>query len=186
MGLVAALVVGVVLVATYLTWTAGRLDRLHLRADAAAAVLEAQLTRRASAAALVAAGGVLPSGPAARLAEVAGAALRCTGLGPDREEAESALSRALRDAAVACPQAFAPSAPAAADLTTAAVKVSLSRRFHADAVTGALSVRRRRIPRLLHLAGSAPWPSYFEIDDTVLGAVTQSPASDPAGGATVG
>ena len=39
----------VVLVGLYLSWTAGRLDRLHARIDAARAGLDAQLLRRASA-----------------------------------------------------------------------------------------------------------------------------------------
>ena len=49
-------VVGVVtvvaLVATYLTWLAGRVDRLHARAGAASRALDAHLVRRAAAAVL--------------------------------------------------------------------------------------------------------------------------------------
>ncbi|MCW2613378.1 MAG: rane protein, partial [Frankiales bacterium] len=40
-------VVVVVLVAMYVSWTAGRLDRLHARVDAAAAALDAAVVRRA-------------------------------------------------------------------------------------------------------------------------------------------
>ena len=39
----------------YVTWTAGRLDRLHARVDASWAALDAQLVRRAAAARAVAA-----------------------------------------------------------------------------------------------------------------------------------
>ncbi|MCW2667162.1 MAG: hypothetical protein JWN57_2124, partial [Frankiales bacterium] len=48
----------VVVLALYVTWTAGRLDRLHARVDAAWAALDAQLVRRAAAARAVA--GCLP------------------------------------------------------------------------------------------------------------------------------
>ena len=43
-------VVGLVaLLATYVTWLAGRIDRLHARSAAARVALEAQLVRRATA-----------------------------------------------------------------------------------------------------------------------------------------
>ena len=51
-------VVGVVavvaLLSAYLTWTARRVDRLHVRGQAAARALDAHLLRRAAAAAVVA------------------------------------------------------------------------------------------------------------------------------------
>ncbi len=43
----------------YLSWTAGRLDRLYARIDAARAALDAQLLRRASVAQELATSGVL-------------------------------------------------------------------------------------------------------------------------------
>src|SRR4051812_27880205 len=43
-------VVAVVLIATYVTWTASRVDRLHARAAAAQSALDAHLVRRAAAA----------------------------------------------------------------------------------------------------------------------------------------
>ncbi|CAA9348579.1 MAG: FIG019327: membrane domain, partial [uncultured Frankineae bacterium] len=50
-----------VLAVLYVSWTAGRLDRLHARVDAAWAALDAALVRRAAAARAVAAG--LAPGP---------------------------------------------------------------------------------------------------------------------------
>lgn len=38
-------VVALILIGVYLSWTAGRLDRLHSRIDAARAALDAQLLR---------------------------------------------------------------------------------------------------------------------------------------------
>ena len=47
-----------VLFGVYLSWTAGRIDRLHARVEAARAVLDAQLLRRSGAALDVATGGL--------------------------------------------------------------------------------------------------------------------------------
>src|SRR6476661_603864 len=84
-----------VLLAAYATWTAGRLDRLHARVDAAWAALDAQLVRRAAAAReLVPA---LPDPDSA--AALDAAAARALEAGPDgREEVENDLSRVLKTA----------------------------------------------------------------------------------------
>ena len=137
----------------YSTWTARRLDRLHARVDAATAALDRQLRYRAEAA--------LAFAPAARgsagrdLAVAATAALAVSGLGHDREAAESAVSRALQSA-------HADVDGALADVMTRAV---FARRFHNDAVRDALTVRKRRIVRWFHLAGTARLPSFFEMDE---------------------
>ena len=137
----------------YSLWTARRLDRLHARVDAATAALDRQLRHRAEAA-LAAGGG---RGAAGRdLTEAATAALATSGLGHDREAVESALSRVL--------QSSADVDGALADAMTRAV---FARRFHNDAVRDALTVRRRRIVRWFHLAGTARLPSFFEMDEAV-------------------
>lgn len=175
-------VVAIVVVATglYAHWAARRLDRLHRRLDAAAAALDEQLRARADAAAALdeqlrtgvgarlAPAAVQLSGPAREtLAAAAAAARLTTGLGHDREAVESALSRALYDVVLALPTGPALPAPAAA-VVDAHLRASFARSFHNDAVRDALVVRRRRIVRLLHLAGHAPRPAYFEIDDAPL------------------
>ena len=53
-----------------------------------------------------------------------------------------------------------------AELETAVGRVELARRFHNDAVRAARTVRRQRVVRALRLAGHAPLPETFEIDDT--------------------
>jgi hypothetical protein len=45
-------------------------------------------------------------------------------------------------------------------------KVMLARRFHATAVEDTTALRRKRPVRWFRLAGSAPFPAYFDIDDT--------------------
>ncbi len=86
---VALLAIGV-----YLSWTAGRLDRLHARIDAARAALDAQLLRRASVAQELATAGVLDPAASIVLYEAAHAARQADE--EAREVAESELSQALR------------------------------------------------------------------------------------------
>lgn len=155
-----ALVVVLVLLCAYVTWTAGRIDRLHARVDAAWAALDAQLVRRASAArALVP--HVRDGAAAAALDELAHIALAAGE--PGRETVENDLSRVLRGAV----GALAPGADRE-ELRTAASRVALARSFHNAAVKDTRTLRWRRLPRLLRLAGHRRMPTYFEIDDTSL------------------
>lgn len=126
----------------YSAWTAGRLDRLHARLDAARSALDAQLRERATVALTI-----------PRLRDAAGRALDMPGLGPDREQVENALSRELRGVRPTD------------ELNEVVTRAGFARAFHNDAVRDALALRRRWIVRLLHLAGHAPHPTYFEIDD---------------------
>jgi hypothetical protein len=111
----------------------------------------------------------------AALAQAALVAAEARGLGHDREMVENALSRALRDtvAAGGCEER------ALQHVGDAVMRASFARQFHNDAVRDALVVRRRRIVRFLHLAGSAPLPAYFEIDDGPVAIVTGGQAHAP-------
>jgi hypothetical protein len=146
----------------YLSWTAGRLDRLHARVDAAWAALDAQLVRRAAAARAVAAH--LDDPVTARaLEEAAATALEASAEG--REMLENDLSRALKAALPVLVHDAAGEA-ALAELETASTRVGLARSFHNAAVRDTRGLRFRRIPRALRLAGRRAMPQYFEIDDT--------------------
>ena len=148
----------------YVTWTAGRLDRLHARVDASWAALDAQLVRRAAAARAVAAH--LEDDVAARaLDEAASAAL--DGTVDHREALENDLSRALKAALPLLVHDDAGEA-ARAELETASTRVGLARSFHNAAVKDTRSIRLRRLPRALRLAGHRSLPQYFEIDDTAI------------------
>jgi len=137
----------------YSTWTARRLDRLHARVDAARAALDRQLRYRAEAA--VSFAPAARSAAARELATAGTEALAVSGLGHDREAAESALSRAL--------QAVGDEVDTA--LADVMMRTVFARRFHNDAVRDALTVRRRRIVRWFHLAGTARLPAFFEMDE---------------------
>jgi hypothetical protein len=165
-----------ILVGVYVSWRAGRLDRLHARVDGARAALDAALVRRSSVALELAACGLLD--PATSLL-LAGAAHDARASGEPTERTESDLTRALR-ASVGQPGFRAALAARGrgdellAELEEAAHQVLLARRFYNDAVAVTLSARRRWLVRLLRLAGGAPLPEFFEIDDTV-------PAGDVGG-----
>jgi 8-oxo-dGTP pyrophosphatase MutT (NUDIX family) len=146
--------------------TANRLDRLHVRGDQARHALEATLARRSVVARSVAtsiAGSA--AGPAAveqarGLSALADRAERADWAG--RETAENQLAAALSaiDIALLPPQLVA-------ELADAEARVLIARRFHNDAVRDTLALRTRRPVRLLHLGGTAPLPTYFEIAERV-------------------
>jgi hypothetical protein len=148
-------VVGVVMLAgTYLTWVAARVDRLHARAAAASAALDAHLVRRAVAASTLGEAGQLPT-----LTYAARVALDAPP--GERETAENDLTRQLRAVAV-------PDGQIMADLVAASRRVALARQVHTDVVRDALAVRRRPLVRLLGLARRHPRPAYFDVDDPSL------------------
>lgn len=142
------------LVGPWLLGTANRLDRLHVRTDAAWAALDAVLARRAVLVRVVAAG--LPEPHRGQLRAAADRAERAPRA--DREAAENELGNLLADLdRTALPGELA------AELADAEQRVVLARRVHNDAVRDTLALRRRRTVRWLRLAGTAPRPEYFEI-----------------------
>ncbi|WP_157556434.1 hypothetical protein [Herbidospora yilanensis] len=160
------LVVGVVIVLTavYISWRAGRLDRLHIRLETAHAALDAALLRRAAVSLELAGSRLLD--PATSLV-LAAAAHEARTAGPDeREHAESDLSRTLR--AVVDQETFAEKVQAPellAELDAAVAKVVYSRRFYNNAVDVTRVAQRRFLARVLRLAGHTPYPDFFDIDD---------------------
>ncbi|GLW91065.1 NUDIX hydrolase [Actinokineospora globicatena] len=156
-----------VLIGIWLVGTANRLDRLHVRTDAAWAALDAALARRAVVARAVS--GIDPgSGDHLRaLAERAERADR-----PDREPAENALTREL----ASVDRRELP-LTLVAELADAEQRVVIARRVHGDAVRDTLSLRRRRAVRWLKLAGTAPSPEYLEIAEPSLSEDVPRPAA---------
>ncbi|POM23213.1 hypothetical protein BTM25_43660 [Actinomadura rubteroloni] len=157
-----------VVLALYVSWRATRLDRLHVRVETARAALDAALVRRAAVTLELAASRLLD--PATSLLLAAAAQRARTADADAREFAESDLSRALR-AAVDQPGFAAgldgqgEDQDVLAELASAAAKVGYARSFYNDAVAQARTARRRPLVRALRLAGRAPLPGFFEIDD---------------------
>jgi len=153
-----------VLLTMWVTFTLTRLDRLHARVDAAQAALDAQLVRRAAALLHVAES---PDSGAAEEHRTYYEAVARTALNveaAERHGAENAVGRVLSDLAVSTP-GLRPDA--VAELREAAARVLIARRFYNDAVRDTRTLRTRRMPRLLHLAGRRAMPQFFDIDDTL-------------------
>jgi hypothetical protein len=156
---------------------ATRLDRLHVRTDAAWAALDAALCRRAravrglegSVALRCAADAALLAGSDSALRARSGVDLRA---GADvalwaasavREEIENELGQVL---AVLDRRGLEPAS--AGWLTDAEQRVVIARRVYNDAVRDTLALRSRRMVRWLRLAGTAAAPRYFEIAEPAL------------------
>lgn len=158
----------VVLAAVYVSWRAGRLDRLHIRLELARESLDAALMQRRAVVLELAGSRLLD--PATSLF-LAAAAHEARTAGPDeREHAESDLSRALR--AAVDQERFREKlteSPAGLELLeeldAAVTKVVYSRSFYNNAVGVTRTAQRRWLARTLRLAGHTDFPQFFEIDD---------------------
>ncbi|MGY2128124.1 hypothetical protein [Blastococcus sp. SYSU DS0617] len=171
-----AVAVVVVLLLAWAAWTLVRLRRLAGRVAQARETLEVQLRRRAGLAAELAREYPSALGPERARALAAAAADARSTTPADREAAENALGRELRDL-----PAELPGVPAAlqADLDGTCTRVALARRFYNDAVRDTQALRGRRLPRVLRLHASRPMPRFFDIDDR-LEALTTSSVGGPA------
>jgi hypothetical protein len=133
---------------------ATRLDRLHVRTDAAWAALDAALSRRALAVGALgrsaADEGYVAVNTAAEVALRAPPRIRA--------DAENELGRALAVLDLATLDAVR-----VAELADAEQRVVIARRVYNDAVRDTLALRAHRLVRWLHLAGTAPLPWYFDI-----------------------
>lgn len=154
--------------ALYCYYTAKRLDRLHARVDMAAAALDAQLRNRAVATRDFLDTGTVVETLERELRRALDEAESCSGLGHDREVMENAVSRLLADVAEEQPRLFHAPTDAAVEVHDEALRATFARRFYNDTVRDALVVRDRRTVRWLRLAGTAPHPAYFEMDDEEL------------------
>ncbi len=160
------ILVAVVLV--YLRSLAGRLDRLHVRVEAARSSLDAALADRNAAALELAASGLLDPASSLLVAEAAHDARESTR--PHRPREESDLSRALRAALedqedIQSLRRNPAGEAIISDLGAAGTRVVYARQFHNEIVRAALRLRERPVVKGLRLAGSAPWPAAFEMDD---------------------
>ncbi len=145
----------VVVLATYLTWMAGRIDRLHARTTASSDALDAALVRRAAAAIKLG-----DQSGHQELRQVGQAAIDAPD--NDREIVENELTKTVRDLP------FSADAPALVEIAAASRRVSLARHIHNDLVRDALALRRRRLVRLMGAGRKHPAPTYFDIEDPQL------------------
>lgn len=169
-----AVVVAVILLACWFTWTAGRLDRMHLRVEAAEASMRAQLHRRASVAMELAGGGLGDPASALLLMETSRSARETEAEGPDHWLAESDLTAALFALDLPPPSVE----PLVDELVDSARKAGMARRIHNDLAATTRQLHARRRVRWFHLAGHARPPAMIEFDDRADFATGGASASD--------
>lgn len=176
--------IALLLVVLYVSWLAGRVNRLHRRAEAATAALDAALVRRAAAAAVLA-DELAPAAQQAAAGLVAAARAAIEAPPDGREAAENDLTGALRGLP---PQPGQPDpaanpaddpVPGWAGVVTASRRLGLARQVHTDVVRDALAVRRRVPVRVLGLARRHEAPRYFDVGDLALDAADDSRATVP-------
>ncbi|WP_312030100.1 NUDIX domain-containing protein [Actinomycetospora sp. TBRC 11914] len=158
--LVALVVVVLLWTATVMIARARRLDRLHVRVDAARHGLVEALDRRAAVLRAVAA-----SAPPSALSPTDRRALRAAARAAEAAEGAEAREAAENDLVEQRGRLDTDLLPPdlSAELADADARVVVARRVHNDAVRDTRALRGRRMVRVLHLAGTAPWPRYFEI-----------------------
>jgi hypothetical protein len=168
--LIILIVFAIVIGGVYVSWRAGRLDRLHNRVEAARTALDLALVRRSSVAYELASSGLLDPATSLLLAD---AVRRAKDAGPlDRDLAESDLTRALR-AAFSQPgfRAELDAKDSAKELLdeveAAAHQVFIARKFYNDVAARTIDARRRPLARVFRLSGNAPQPEFFEMDDVL-------------------
>src|SRR5215470_18426069 len=145
MTLAIALIVFAVLAmaGVYMSWRAGRLDRLHARVETARAALDAALVRRSSVVLEIASSGLLDPAASVLLADLAHDA-RAEQSG--RELAESDLTRALRTVfgGPHFRDSIEPDSGGeelVAELESTAQQVFIARKFYNDAVGVTITAR---------------------------------------------
>lgn len=200
---VLAVVIAVLAAGWSLYATALRVDRLHRQVLGSRATLEAQLVHRAQAAAEMAAVGALDAASALLLSRAAHDALDAEGpliddgLDPEAERraerapgtatrralAESDLTRVIRAVLDEQARLGLDANPVAQDclarLDKASYRLVLARRFHNTHVAEARRLRAGAVVRLAHLAGHAPMPQTFDIDDDTAPATAATAEEDP-------
>jgi hypothetical protein len=161
-------VLAMVLWGFYISWRASRLDRLHNRLEAARTALDLAMVRRSSAAYELASSGLLDPATSLLLAD---AVRRARDVGQaERDLAESDLTQALR-AVFGQPgirkelEDMDGGPELISEVEAAAQQVYIARKFYNDLAARTIYARRRPLARVFRLAGSAPRPEFFDIDD---------------------
>lgn len=160
---IAVVLVSAVLFALWCSWTAGRLDRMHLRLELAEASLETLLQQRASVAMELATGGIGDPASELLLLEAARHARDSSDVpGAERWVTESDLTAVLM--ALELPPADAN--PLLQELVYVARRAGMARRIHNDLAATTRRLHARRRVRWFHLAGRAAQPTMVEFDDS--------------------
>ena len=168
--LIILIVFAVMISGVYISWRAGRLDRLHNRVETARTALDLAMVRRSSAAYELASSGLADPATSLLLADAVRRAKDADAA--ERDLAESDLTRALR-AAFGQPGFRAEldgqegAKELVGDVEAAAHQVYIARKFYNDVAARTLDARRRPLARVFRLSGNAPPPEFFEMEDSL-------------------
>jgi len=160
-------VVIVLLLAWYLSFSATRLDRCHHRVETSWEHLDALLQRRAALALEIAHNSDID--PATEMILTSSAyQSREANIG-DREDAESSLSESLK---------FLHASAKAGEITIALSlidelaaltdKIRTAIAIHLEAISSVRNLRNKLVFRFFHLAGRAKWPEKYHFEDDEL------------------
>jgi len=157
----------IVLIGWYLSFSASRLDRLHHRDETSWATLDSLLQKRAALAQEIVAESNLDPATAYLISTSATAARDANIL--ERSAAESVLSEALKlvqnaalDNSLELPSELL------VELSDLTSKVKLAINIHLESVNATRNVRSQLIIRLFRLAGKAPLPVRYAFEDDSL------------------
>jgi hypothetical protein len=161
------IVVLILLVIWYLSFSASRLDRLHHRVETSWATLDTLLQKRAAIATEIIRESNLDPASAYLISSSARSARDA--MISERSEAESILSESLKMIQeIAYDESLELPSDLLVELSDVTSKIKLAINLHLEAVNAARTVRRKLIIRLFRLAGKAPEPVRYAFEDDVL------------------
>ena len=147
----------------YLSFSAGRLDRLHHRVETSWATLDSLLQRRAAIALEIARSAI--TDPATALLLTASAYQARSADIEDRSSAESVLSGALGMMLAERESIVAQSDQALLhELEQLTDKINVAISIHVESVTRTQLIREKLVFRVFRLAGKAPLPVTYEFE----------------------
>jgi len=157
----------VLLIGWYLSFSASRLDRLHHKVETSWATLDALLQQRAALAHEIVAESNLDPATAYLISSSATSARNANII--ERSSAESVLSESLKLVqGAAIDHSLELPFDLLVELSNITEKVKMAINIHLEAVNATRNVRAKPFIRLFRLAGKAPLPVRYSFEDDIL------------------
>ena len=161
------IVLAILLIGWYLSFSASRLDRLHHRVETSWATLDSLLQQRAALALQIVAESNLDPATAYLISTSAISARNANII--ERSAAESVLSESLKLVqTTALDFSFEMPTELLVEMADLTNKVKMAINIHLEAVNATRNVRAKLIIRIFRLAGKAPLPVRYTFEDDVL------------------
>ena len=156
-------VILILLIIWYLSFSASRLDRLHHRVETSWATLDSLLQKRAAIATEIIRESNLD--PASAYLISSSARTARDAMIAHRSEAESVLSESLKMIQeISYDESLELPSDLLVELSDVTAKIKVAINLHLEAVNAAKNVRRKLIIRLFRLAGKAPEPVRYAFE----------------------